>query len=132
MSPFQLDSRYRFEFPSKQGNISTYDLWQIPFSTTKPNKACLDNVYANLMEEKSKQQTHSLTQRSVANTNFVDERIAIVQFIFETRQEENKAEAAKKENAELKALLVSKAREKKVEQLLEGTPEELLARANSL
>ena len=132
MTPFQLDSRYSFEYPSAQGFLSTKDLWEIPFSTIKSNRACLDNVYVNLMEEKSKQTSHSLTQRANTNTNFVDERIAIVQFIFETRQAENKAEVAKKENAELKALLVSKAREKKVEQLLEGTPEELLARANSL
>jgi len=132
MTAFQLDSRYGFTYSSPQGFLVTKDLWEIPFGTTKFNKASLDNVYASLMDEKSKQTSHSLTQRSQTNNNFVDEKIEIVKFIFETRQAENAAKAQQDENKELKALLVAKAREKKVEQLLEGTPEELLARANSL
>lgn len=132
MTAFQLDSRYGFMFNSNQGFLKSYDLWQIPFSTTKSNKASLDDVYANLMEEKAKQTTHSLTQRSQDNSSYIDERIEIVKFIFETRQAENKAEAQRKENAELKQLLLSKAREKQVESLLEGSPEELIARASQL
>lgn len=132
MNCFQLDSRYSFRYASNQGYLTTTDLWSIPFSSKVANKASLDNVYSNLMDEKSKQVTHSLTQRSVENDNFVDEKIEIVKFIFETRQAENAAEKQRLENKELKELLLNKAREKKVESLLEGSPEELIARANAL
>lgn len=132
MNCFQLDSRYSFRYASNQGYLTTTDLWSIPFSSNVANKASLDNVYSNLMDEKSKQVTHSLTQRSVENNNFVDEKIEIVKFIFETRQAEIAAEKQRLENKELKELLLNKAREKKVESLLEGSPEELIARANAL
>lgn len=132
MNSFILDSRHGFTFGSEQGFLSSRDLWNIPFSTTKPNKASLDGVYAKLMEEKSKSQTHTLTNSNASNINFIDERIEIVKYIFETRQKENALEAQKKENSELRKLLLEKAREKQVESLLEGTPEELIAKANAL
>lgn len=131
MTDFQLDSRYGFTYQSKIGYLATHNLWALPFSTTKSNKASLNGVYSNLMEEKGKQQTHSLTQ-TVEGDPYLDAKINIVKFIFETRQAEKVAKKQADENAELKQLLLSKAREKQVEAMLEGTPEELIAKAQSL
>ena len=91
-SIFTNASRKKYRFNHK-GVITTEDLWDLPLKD-------LDGIYKTLRkQEKVENEEESLLTTKTAADTELSEKIAIVKFIFQTKQEE----AAAAMNAKVKA-----------------------------
>lgn len=122
---FELATRKKFRFPYK-GMISVEDLWDLSVKN-------LDTVFKALRAEKKKDDGESLLATKSDEDNILDAKIAIVQYIFDTKVAEaaaanqaatNAAEAqrimaliANKKDAELASLSVPELEAKLAELL---------------
>lgn len=109
---FLQATRLRLRFPSAQGQLSTEDLWDIPLTSTRANKASLKAIGAALLaKQRDLTEADDIFGDAAPSKEkiLLDLQVRVVRTIGAIRQEENKAKteaAAKKaERERLEALI---------------------------
>lgn len=106
---FELAVRSKYRFPFK-GSISLEDLWDLRIQD-------LDTVYKALKSQlKVSQEDSLLNVKTVANKD-LENKLAIVEYIFTTKNDEQKAVLDKRKKAEERKRLIELIARKKDEAL---------------
>ena len=125
-----IRAKYRFVTPA--GSLSVEDLWDLPLTSTKANAANLNNIAKELSRSlKAESEEDFVNPKSNINKE-LQEKLEIVKYVIQVRQEENEAirTAADKQAKKAKLLEVL---DRKQNQALENlTPEEIQAMLASL
>jgi hypothetical protein len=117
---FLRASRLRLRFGSPNGQLSVEDIWDIPLSTTRSNKASLENIGAPLLARQRElaegASIFAETTPSPEKTK-VDLQVAILREVAQIRQAENKAKTQAAAKASEKARLEQLIREREGNEL---------------
>lgn len=90
---YEVAIRNKYRFPYK-GMITIEDLWDLNFTA-------LDNIYKSLNAEKKQDSEDSLITPVVANTE-IENKIAIVKYVYEVKKAEADARKLASENRKKK------------------------------
>lgn len=90
---YEAAIRNKYRFPYK-GMITIEDLWDLNFTA-------LDNIYKSLNSEKKQEGEDSLITPVVANTE-IENKIAIVKYVYEVKKAEADARKLASENRKKK------------------------------
>ena len=90
---YEAAIRNKYRFPYK-GMITIEDLWDLNFTA-------LDNIYKSLNSEKKQDSEDSLIAPVVANTE-IENKIAIVKYVYEVKKAEADARKLASENRKKK------------------------------
>lgn len=90
---YEAAIRNKYRFPYK-GMITIEDLWDLNFTA-------LDNIYKSLNSEKKQDSEDSLITPVVANTE-IENKIAIVKYVYEVKKAEADARKLASENRKKK------------------------------
>lgn len=129
---FQQAARLKLRFITPVGNLTVEDLWDLPLTTTKANKASLDDVARSLHLQLQSNADISFVNTSPKTDQTVQLSFDIVKHIIDVRLAENAAEAAKKANKDRKQHLLGILAQKENESLSQLSLEELRAAINAL
>lgn len=111
---FETATRNKTRFESIQGLLSVEQLWDLPLTTTSPNRTSLDAIALTIQEKLDNAPRKSFVSENQENVALdeLKDKMEIILHIIKVKKEENahkanaKAIATKKE--ELKALIESK------------------------
>lgn len=129
---FQQAARLKLRFITPIGNLTVEDLWDLPLTTTKANKASLDDVARSLHLQLQSNADISFVNTSTMTDPTVKLSFDIVKHIIDVRLAENAAEALKKANKERKQHLLGILVQKENESLSQLSMDELRAAINAL
>lgn len=129
---FQQATRLKLRFITSVGNLSVEDLWDLPLTTTKANKASLDDVARSLHLQLQSNADISFVNTSTTTDPTIELSFDIVKHIIDVRLAENAAEALKKANKERKQHLLGILAQKENESLSQLSMDELRAAINAL
>lgn len=129
---FQQAARLKLRFITPIGNLTVEDLWDLPLTTTKANKASLDDVARSLHLQLQSNADISFVNTSTMTDPTVKLSFDIVKHIIDVRLAENAAEALKKANKERKQHLLGILAQKENENLSQLSMDELRAAINAL
>ncbi len=129
---FEKAARLKLRFGSVQGNLSAEDLWDLPLTSTRANRANLNDIAKEVSRELKAQGEEDFVN-PVSN---VDEtlqlKLEIIKHVIHARQAENEAARMLSERREKKERLLELIARKQ-DQQLEGKPlEELQAMVEAL
>ena len=120
MNNFEYATKNKLRFPYK-GSITVEDLWDLSIDN-------LNEVYKTLSKQKRASDEDSLLSSATTTTNTLDIKIDIVKYIFSVKQNEiverSKEQERKQEEEKLKSILA----QKKDEELLQLSPDEIWER----
>lgn len=107
MSIFEQASRLKLRFTSPQGPLSVEDLWDLPLTSDKVNRANLDDIAITLHRELEAKPKVSFVHTG-ANPNDTTTQVAfeIVKHVIEVRLAENAAAKTANENKAKKQQLL--------------------------
>jgi hypothetical protein len=119
MEQFEQAARLKLRFDSPQGSLTTEDLWGLPLTTERPNKASLNDIAKGIARQlKAEGEEDFVNPKSGA-----DERLQlmlnIVKRVIEVKQAENAAAKEWADKRDRKAKIVE-IMERKQDQALEG------------
>lgn len=88
---FLTATRRGLRFPSIVGQLTTEDLWSLPLTTTRPNKASLENIGNALLKRQAELEAGSILVDSGTSPEkaTVDLQVAILRKVVEVRKAEN-------------------------------------------
>ena len=122
---FVKATRLKFKFPSSVGEIDVIDLWDLPLEhRTKPS---LDYVYINLNKQikEAEQSGGSYFTTQTKECDLLNEKLAIVKYIMDTKLAENQAATKRKENNDLLQTLLGIQARQQEQSLLNLSSDEL-------
>lgn len=129
---FIIASRQKLRFNTPQGLLSVEDLWDLPLTSEKANRANLDDLAVSLHRELESGPKVSFVNKSAKADDDNKIKFDIVKHIIDVRLAENEAATLARANREKKQQILSVIARKENEQL-EGTSlDELRALAESL
>ena len=114
---FEIAARKKYRFPFN-GQISAEDLWDL-------SPAQLDRVFKILKKDQKTGEEESLMNTRTSEDTTLDNKIALVKYIFETKQAEKLAAERKAEENAKKARIREIIADKKEEALKGMSIEEL-------
>lgn len=82
-------TRYKYRFPSVNGDLTMEALWGLPLSTEKSNRASLNDVAKTINRQLKDEEEESFVGEPSANTTMLREKLEIVKRIIEVRKHEN-------------------------------------------
>jgi len=130
---FEKASRAKLRFTSPQGPLSVEDLWDLPLTSDKPNRANLDDIAIALHRELEAKPKVSFVHASANQENSLTQMsFDIVKRVIEVRMAENAAAATARENKAKKQQLLGLISQKENEALGSKSLDELRAMAESL
>ena len=120
---YETAIRNKYRFPYK-GMITIEDLWDLNF-------AALDNIYKTLNAEKKQDSEDSLITPAVANTE-IENKIAIVKYVYEVKKAEADARKLASENQKKKERIMEIIANRQDAALQNMSDDELKAMLESL
>ena len=120
---YEAAIRNKYRFPYK-GMITIEDLWDLNF-------AALDNIYKALSAEKKQDSEDSLIAPVVANTE-IENKIAIVKYVYEVKKAEADARKLASENRKKKERIMEIIANRQDAALQNMSDDELKAMLESL
>ena len=131
MDIFEKAARLHLRFNSRVGEITVEDLFDLPL-TSKTGKMNLDDIGRAIRKELKNADDVSLVDPADAADATIQLRFDIVKYIIDSRIEDNKKEAKKREDAEKRQKIMALIADRK-DQDLKGKPlEELEAMLASI
>lgn len=129
---FEKATKTKLRWSSPNGDLSVEELWELPLSTTKPNRANLNDVAKAASRQLKAEGEEDFVNPRVSANDTLELKLEIVKYIIGVKQAENAAvaqEAAKKEQKAKILDIISR----KQDAALEGKPlDELLAMVGAL
>lgn len=122
-------TRAQYRFETNIGLLTVEDLWKLPL--TSATKANLDDVAIKLSRELKATDESFVAQKSVKNT-VLENKLEIVKYVIQVRQEENAAKLAEANKAAQREKLKELIAKKEDESLSSLSLDELKAMAASL
>lgn len=108
---FEQASRQKVRFETRMGNLSVEHLWDLPLTSTRPDKVNLDDIAVELHRAVEAQGTESFV-KSKKKDEILQLKFDIVKHIIDTKVAENEAKLAsaakQSKRAEIDALIASK------------------------
>lgn len=120
---YEAAIRNKYRFPYK-GMITIEDLWDLNFTA-------LDNIYKSLNAEKKQDSEDSLITPVVANTE-IENKIAIVKYVYEVKKAEADARKLASENRKKKERIMEIIANRQDAALQNMSDDELKAMLESL
>ena len=120
---YEAAIRNKYRFPYK-GMITIEDLWDLNFTA-------LDNIYKSLNSEKKQDSEDSLITPVVANTE-IENKIAIVKYVYEVKKAEADARKLASENRKKKERIMEIIANRQDAALQNMSDDELKAMLESL
>ncbi len=121
---FEFAVRNKMRFPFK-GLVSIEDLWDLPVEN-------LDLVFKTLNSQSKQIKEQSLLDTKSKEDEVLDLQIEIVRYIVQVKLEERNRRLQAKEKKEKKAKLMSVLADKQDQELLNKTPDEIVAMIKEL
>lgn len=129
---FEQAVRSKLRFPTKQGQLSAEDLWDLPLTSTRDNVASLNAVAKEVSRQLKNEGEEDFVNPKGAVNDVLQLKLEIVKHVIQVRQAENEAARSAADKKEKKARLLELIARKQ-DQALEGKPlEELEAMVASL
>lgn len=122
-------TRAKYRFESKVGLVTVEDLWNLPLTST--TKANLDDIAIKLSRELKATDESFVVQKSNKNTE-LENKLEIVKYVIQVRQEENAAKLAETQKAAQRERLMELIAKKEGESLEALSLDELKAMVASL
>lgn len=131
MDLFMLATRNAFRFPSKVGELTTEQLWQLPL--TSKNGASLDGV-AKAVNAELKTMAEESFVEEVRNPGraLVEAKLDIVKAIISVKQDEAKKNADRARLVEERRKIMEAIENKENQELSQASKEDLLKRLAQL
>jgi hypothetical protein len=131
---FERATRERFRYESAQGTLSVEDLWDLPLTTERSNRACLDDIAKGLNKQlKAAVDEESFVKPKEESADTTTPAMfEIVKHIIQIRLAESEARRKAKETREKKQKIMALISEKQDEKLKSATIEELQAQMDAL
>lgn len=120
---YEVAIRNKYRFPYK-GMITIEDLWDLNFTA-------LDNIYKSLNAEKKQDSEDSLITPAIANTE-IENKIAIVKYVYEVKKAEADARKLASENRKKKERIMEIIANRQDAALQNMSDDELKAMLESL
>lgn len=121
---FKNASRKKYRFPY-HGSLTVEDLWDL-------NESDLDKIFKSLNTQVKKENEESLFESQTSKDTELEEKIAIVRYIFFTKREEKTAHLANQKKKQEKEKILAILAKKKEDSLEAKSEEELLAMLENL
>ena len=132
MSLFEKAARLKLRFDSPQGLLSVEDLWDLPLTTNRANRANLNDIGKDILREiKAQGEEDLVNPRSVIDET-LQLKLEIVKHTIQVIQAENLAARELSEKREKKAKLLELIAHKKDQELEGKSVEELTAMVDGL
>lgn len=122
---FQQASRLKLRFDSPKGQLTAEDLWDLPLTSTVPNKANLDDIARLAFNALKSGPSVSFVNPTEKSDPVAQLRFDIVKHIIDTKLVENKAAAESKKNKEQAQFIMNILEQKQTQTLLGMSEEEL-------
>lgn len=128
---YKAATQQALRFPSLKGPLTTEQLWELPL--TSRTGFDLDNTAKAVNQALKEEAEESFVEKSTNPTKVrLQLMLDILKDVIETKQEQAKAAARRKANADEKARLVEVLHGKKDAALQALTPDEIQARIDAL
>lgn len=115
---FEIATRKAFRFTSTKGLLSVEDLWKL-------KRTELNNIYKGLASSIKKDEEMGLMKEKTEKDEDASIMMEIIKYIYEVKDEEEKAKANEKVKAEQKQLYMSILKQKEEEELKNLSADEL-------
>jgi hypothetical protein len=131
---FELATRQKLRFDAEShSNLTVEQLWDLPLTTTSPNRSSLDGAGKLLLRELREQGEESLvTPANNAPKAALQLKLDIIKSIIATKQAENAAKQDEAARAQQRATLRELLAEKHAEELKGLTKEQIEAKLKEL
>lgn len=107
MSMFEQASRSKLRFESSLGVLEVEDLWDLPLSTTRPNRASLNDIAVGLYKQIQDSAPVSFVDDAPAGDQLVRLRFDIVKHVIDVRKAELASKTAEADKAQRKQRLLA-------------------------
>lgn len=134
MNIFESAARNRFRFESAVGNLTVEDLFVLPLTSTKGNKANLDDI-AKLINSEIQASSENSFVSTATNSDklkLLNEKLEIVKFVIADTQDKNSEARQAVEKAALKEKLKDILADKQNESYKEMSVEDIQAKIAEL
>lgn len=129
---FEKAARLKLRFATRQGPLCVEDLWELPLTSTRADRANLNAIAKDISRELKATVEEDFVNPTPKADDELQLKMDIVKHIIQIRQAENEAVATATAKREQKARLLELIA-KKQDQALEGKPlEELMAMVEAL
>ncbi len=115
---FITASRKKYCFNTTKGQLDVADLWDLSLES-------LDRIAVGVDTEITKVGSKSFISKKSNSTKELDDRLEIIKYVIQTKQEESDASKTRAEKAAKKARLMEVLAKKEDESLEKLTPEEI-------
>jgi len=133
---FERATRKQYRFDSPNGQLATEDLWTLPRTTNKANRANLLDIAKGLSKQLKENsvddELDALVSKSVKKNSELSDKFEIVKYILKVLGAEADAAELRKTNRDRRQKLVDIIAQKELEGLLGTDLEELKAMAASM
>jgi len=111
---FETATKSKFRYPSRKGNITTEDLWDLPLSS-KSGLISLDEVAKTLNKEIKEAEEESFVEEKSSVSKDLEAKFDIVKRVIEVRKGENalllQAKKDGQNNIQIRQLIAEKKNE---------------------
>lgn len=130
MNIFEQASRKNLQFTTSRGSVATYELWDIPLTSTKGFS--LNDIAKAVKRSIDQEGEEDFVAPKSSGSTDNHLRLEILKHIIQVRQEENAKVVQQRENKEKKEKILAILEQKQNEELLNKSAEELTQLLNSL
>lgn len=129
---FEKASRLKLRFNSPQGYISVEDLWDLPLTSERPNRANLNSIAKEVSRELKASGEEDFVNPASTADETLQLRLDILKHVIHVIQTENAAARAAIDRREKKARLLELIAKKQDQELEGKSVEELNAMVEAL
>lgn len=129
---FEKASRLGLRFETHKGLLTVEDLWNLPLTSIRHDRANLDDIAVGLFRQLKESDTESFVKKAAKKDDTVQLAFDIVKHIIDVRIAEDEAAAIAKANAEKKRRILEIIAHKEDEQLTGLSLDDLKAMVQTL
>lgn len=130
---FLRAAREKWRFPSKVGELTAEQIWELPLTATRANAADLDSVAKAVNAElKAASEESFVAVRKNPARNTAEGKLDLVRVIIAVKQDEAAASQKRAKRAEDLRLLREAAAEAEIKELTTGSKDDLMRRIAEL
>lgn len=132
MNLFETASRLKLRFDSPQGLLDVETLWDLPLSTTRSERASLDDIAKSLNKQIRESNEESFVTTSSATNTQLNTKFELVKYVISVKLSENETARKEIEKSAEKAKIMEIISKKQDQALESASLEDLQARLDSL
>lgn len=121
---FEQASRLSLRFETRNGNITTEDLWNLPLISS--TRICLDSIAKSLNKELKESEEESFVVAKTKGNQITELKFSIVKHIINIKLQENEANKNEKVIKQQKEKILGIIANKEEEELYKKSKEDLL------